>query len=281
MKNKALILALIGWQVLHGAAEGSGIWARLFGAFSSSVRPAQVSLVDPNTGELDPITKEDILSKVRQTRGDLVAQLRVMAKEMGVPLKEIRHPSLGRLDWFSLTPHEYSDAETKECNTFKIHLMPKLYSIDFIYDVAARLLTNPVLLENVQSSKFQAHNVGQHITQETMKSYSDVPPFVVLYTFSKEKAQNVLNEVYKLFKNVPGSGIRPRFNGKLNDLIWFAQGNANTKYPESDPNYYNPENEKISYEEPYRIYCSPDFPVSGTNHHLVHPETGEDLVSIE
>lgn len=167
-----------------------------------------------------------------------------------------------------------------ECDTYKIHLMPKHYSLDFIYYVAKELLNNPLLKDAIRSAKFQFAPLGQTIAQseESVGPSNDVTPLVVLYASGKENAQNALNEIYKQFGNIEGSGIRPRFNGKVNDLIWFAQGNANYKFQPGHPDYIIPPHE-VRYEEPDRIYCAPNFPTPDVNHYLQHPATGKTITS--
>ena len=37
-----------------------------------------------------------------------------------------------------------------------------------------------------------------------------------------DKPQELLNYLYPAVKDIPGSGIHPRFNAKVSDLIWVA-----------------------------------------------------------
>lgn len=271
MKKITLIICLSYLQAQ--CASDSGWLARFAGyfKFGSSLMPAKTDL-------LDPMMRTDILGASITTRGTTLDKLRKMAKLMGRPLEEIGQG--GRVDWFSFTPNKITSVPN-ECNTYKIHLMPKNYSFDFIYDVAAQLLTNEILKENVPSAKFQIYHIGEkNLTEEIMraKDASDtVAPLVALYCTSRDQAQKVLNEIYRLFGHIEGSGVRPRFNGKVTDLIWFAQGNANYKFDPSNPSYIA-QPQGVQYEEPYRIYCASEE--SPNPNYLYHPETGEALTSI-
>lgn len=108
-------------------------------------------------------------------------------------------------------------------------------------------------------------------------SYKDgkgnVVPQAVFYIIDgKEAAQKVLNTLYFLFKkeNISGSGTRPRFNAKVNDLIWVAQGNGDYKEGASYSQLY---------EQPLKAYYRSDISGQQENYHLKHPETGQELIN--
>lgn len=78
----------------------------------------------------------------------------------------------------------------------------------------------------------------------------------------KEAAQYVLDIVYKLFKNKSGLGITPRFNAKVTDLIYWAQGNADDKLIPVHAEYF---------EEPDKICYRADISGNYVDYYLKNP----------
>ena len=93
-------------------------------------------------------------------------------------------------------------------------------------------------------------------------------PKVVIYAFGKENTQRILNGIYQQFKDVPGLGFEPRYNAKVNDLIWVAQGDGDNKVDRYE----------AYYEMPGRVYYRPDITGKPQNYHLLHPETGKEII---
>jgi hypothetical protein len=151
-------------------------------------------------------------------------------------------------------------------HTYKIHLMPM--SEDF-YKTAViffkNLRDNPTLRTLITSFKIR---VEDNIIKQAGKPDIVMALFVIYPAVGKENAQQLLNMMYPLFNTeVHGSGQRPRWNARVNDLIWIAQGDGEYKNDE-DKEYY----------EPNRIYYRADITGDKKNYHLVHPETGKELI---
>lgn len=56
-------------------------------------------------------------------------------------------------------------------------------------------------------------------------------PRIVLYAENKKAAQAILNKIYNAFPNANelGEDLTPRYNQKVNNLIYYAQGSADIK----------------------------------------------------
>lgn len=146
---------------------------------------------------------------------------------------------------------------------YKIHLMPaaNVNLMDVVLKIRKVIDSNPGL---IKVFKIYAHTYKQKdITEQ-----AEIAPIVVIYAQGKENAQKVLNKIYETFKNVPGLNIQPRYNARVNDLIWVAQGNGNDK---SDQYAHY-------YEQPDRVYYRSDITGTKQNYHLIHPETGKEIV---
>ncbi len=152
---------------------------------------------------------------------------------------------------------------------YKIHLMPKDAN-DFMIileQFLKALGTNPALQKAVNTLKvrsdFDFEENPQILKEKLTKEYgNEVPPIMVIApSLGKENAQLVLDAVYNLFKDIKGLDLTPRFNEKITDLIYYAQGNGDDKI--ARPEYFT--DDKILYK--------PDF-VSEKNpqdYHLRNP----------
>jgi len=108
---------------------------------------------------------------------------------------------------------------------YKIHLMP--FDDDIVtimHDLLVRISDEPKLQQAVDRFKV-------HATTDAIQRSDDTyfPIFVIYCHAGKDAAQYVLNEVYALFKHMPGLDITPRFNRKITSLIYYAQGDGNRK----------------------------------------------------
>ncbi len=72
---------------------------------------------------------------------------------------------------------------------------------------------------------------------------------VIYPAFGKAQAQKALDKLYLLFRDIKGSGIRPRFSAQVNDLIWIVQGDS----------LYKTEQYASFYEAPHRVYYRSDI----------------------
>lgn len=157
-----------------------------------------------------------------------------------------------------------ADATRELVKTYKIHLMPdeNIDATEILIKLDKALKSDPELSAAVQTFK-----ILYNPTQQGGVNFARV----VIYANGKEHAQRILNALYKnnSIRDIKGSGIRPRFNGKVNDLIWVAQGDGDYK----DGIY------KEYYEQPALIYYNPGITGKQENYHLVHPETKKEIVN--
>lgn len=105
----------------------------------------------------------------------------------------------------------------------------------------------------------------------------DQLPQIVIYAYGKEDAQNILNFLFKHFKDEPGAKDEngkcypPRYNGKVTDLIWIAQGNGDDKKKGSNSEFFEPN--KIYFSQKVADFIN----VKHESFFLRHPETDEIL----
>lgn len=114
------------------------------------------------------------------------------------------------------------------------------------------LEANPLLQEIIASFKVKDNldfqESSQALKDALIAKYEidKVPPIIVIYpTIGKENAQFALDSIYALFKNVEGLDLTPRFNEKITNLIYYAQGNANEKMDTLGEKYFT--EDKIVY----------------------------------
>ncbi len=153
---------------------------------------------------------------------------------------------------------------TKELvKTYKIHLMPdeNMDATEVLIRLDKALRSDPELSAAVQTFK-----ILYNPTQQGGVNFARV----VIYANGKEHAQRILDALYRnnIIRSIKGSGIRPRFNGKVNDLIWIAQGDGD--YKEGIYKEY--------YEQPALIYYHSGITGKRENYHLVNPETKKEIV---
>lgn len=147
---------------------------------------------------------------------------------------------------------------------YKIHLMPKEDPTIIIVKLLQALKNDPELQSLIAAFKV--------IAADTIFRGDTVYPIVVMYpTSGKANTQKALNKLYAVFKNDSGLGVPPRYNAKVTDLIWIAQSDSHIK---SKKEY------ESSFEQPGRVYYSKDFTGKdkNENYHLIHPETGKEIV---
>ncbi len=108
---------------------------------------------------------------------------------------------------------------------YKIHLMP---SPEYVMGVTRRLCEtlrdNPELDEATAGFKVK-------LNDETTIGEQTLPLIVIYAMLGKDNAQMVLDTVYNLFPEHDrmGSGINPRDNRKVNNLIYWAQSGGDLK----------------------------------------------------
>ena len=164
---------------------------------------------------------------------------------------------------------------------YKIHLMPK--DEDFlqaILDLCHEIKINPILQETISSVKVkkiilesdkeyqkEVDQKAKHAGSQAI--WQDVPKIVIYIGNGQVAAQKALNEIYRIFKDRPGIGRTPRFNAKITNFIYFAQGDRTEKYKPSNQQYF---------EQPKMIYYKRDVTGKPENYHLIHPVTGREIV---
>jgi len=118
---------------------------------------------------------------------------------------------------------------------YKIHLMPQKDEIPLVlFILICELMKRTELYNNMFDFKFciPCPPVGKE----------DPVPTIILYPLlNKLSAQTVLNIVYKLFKDtgIKGTGVVPRYNQKVTDLLYWAQGNGGEKNENKYKNYFD------------------------------------------
>lgn len=128
---------------------------------------------------------------------------------------------------------------------YKIHLMPRNNFLSIAQKLVRALKNDEKLQELIFEFKFLKVENLKKITedepQEDIKieiirghalltKRKVVAPLVVIYPSSgKENVQKALNKLYEIFKGTPGIDVAPRYNEKITDLIFVAQGNASEK----------------------------------------------------
>lgn len=159
---------------------------------------------------------------------------------------------------------------------YKIHLMPKdedLYAISkmFIEEIKTNTLLQQLIgtvkIKAVTTPDEQLHkeaaikNMSENQKADWRETdYYDLPRIVIYVGGGREAAQKVLNEIYRIFKNVEGMNRGSGFNQRVTSLIYFAQGNREDKIKE----FWN-------FFEPSLIYYRADVTGTHEDYHLTIP----------
>jgi hypothetical protein len=165
---------------------------------------------------------------------------------------------------------------------YKIHCMPRSIS-DFLYKLFDLLERNKEISTKISCIKY-AVTLNQ-TTDITPVEYGYLNhPLIVIYVYGHDDTQEVLNQLYAAFKDEPGRGYQPRFNARVTDLIWVAQGHGDEKgrYLLGNDKKLNPQ---MYWDLPNRIYFSravaKNLKIPHEQFYLHHPITGEVLNSPE
>ncbi len=146
--------------------------------------------------------------------------------------------------------------------TYKIHLMP----IDVLDEIVMLIRLYELIQKDKDfSSRLKTFKILINPYQQKDITYAKV----VIYASGKENAQKMLNSIYAKFKNMVGLDIAPRYNAKVTDLIWIAQGDGDYKLEQPFISYY---------ESPLRVYYRADITGAAQNYHLINPETGKEII---
>lgn len=148
----------------------------------------------------------------------------------------------------------WNEADKKlAVQNYKIHLMPKSEDMPLILvRLLEEIKKNASFASSLDTFKIKT------AFERQVDSQGNVMPLVVIYPKSgKQNAQVALNTIYNLFKDMHGLDKVPRYNQKVTDLIYYAQGDAD---------YKNKAELKDYFEQPGMIHYKSDFVVPG------HPE---------
>jgi len=157
-------------------------------------------------------------------------------------------------------------------NQYKIHLMPQ--SFDQMITIIETILTNKDMKKYIDTMKFRAraskNNYPILLTdlRDEPNEFKRYPILVIYPGGTKKEAQELLNLLYNKFGYLEGADITPRFNKKINSLIYYSQGDSDhkignfTKYFDAgtDLVFYDPEKFGLSYNSddsnPFEL-CNP------------------------
>lgn len=192
---------------------------------------------------------------------------------------------------------------------YKIHLMPEHNDVaDIIYTLMQAQLkkyniyqTNDTNLGGlIQQFKVMYANQWK----ETSEQNNQLPYIVIYPGDGKVVAQALLDRLYVLLEKFKGINIAPRFNAKVNDLIWIAQSDSDHKKTLKESEQFKNKIEPYYrfFELPNMVYYSSYFPTTGqentpagkhyaelyeyyrkeglldnTTHYLLHPKTREPI----
>lgn len=113
---------------------------------------------------------------------------------------------------------------------YKIHFQPKEDKVvEVVNRILKKIYNDPLLLIHIGELKFMTH-LGIREQEPDL-------PIVVVYIkplngYSPSEIQNIVNRILNVFvdefkdHDILGTGIDPRYNHKINNLIYYAQGHG-------------------------------------------------------
>lgn len=148
--------------------------------------------------------------------GGTVEDFRVAAEKLSQPMYFIRPEAF--------SPGIAERAAEALAQEYKIHLMPKSEYTPFVVEQLLKAMkTDPELRSSISQIK---------VINDDKKERDEVMPSIVIYTqLGKEQAQRALDRVYahlEPYANL-GDNRTPRYNQKVNDLIYYAQSGGDWK----------------------------------------------------
>lgn len=167
-----------------------------------------------------------------------------------------------REELIKIADDEWKEIANSLVTEYKIHLMPQGDPTLTIITLLTLLKKDPELQNVIAAFKVMA-------TDKLVVNGVYFPRIVIYPAQGKENAQKALNKLYIGLKDIKGLGVRPRYNAKVNDLIWVAQGDSNYK---NQPSY------QLYFEAPEFRYFKPNLTGKTANYHLVNPETGKEII---
>jgi len=125
-------------------------------------------------------------------------------------------------------------------NLYKIHLMPFKDDIPIVlFMLICELIKRHDLWTYIGRTFIIQHNfsiaIKFNITEpekgqrDRSRQVGNIPTIVIYVENGISAAQKVLNSIYNLFRNRPGTDITPRWNKRITSLIFWAQGDGDVK----------------------------------------------------
>lgn len=151
-------------------------------------------------GSLDPECSYDFLFEL--PRSEQFEQLKQKYKGLGVQKREAMK----------------KEAISVLANEFKIHLMPKKAQAVSVFDK---------VLELVDESKLETFTVKIRLDYDSFSSNPEqIMPIIVIYVYGADRATKALAVLKKEFEGLEGIDKTPRFNEKVNSLLYWAGGDG-------------------------------------------------------
>lgn len=147
---------------------------------------------------------------------------------------------------------------------YKIHLMPLENVAENVFLDLAKLIKDvPAFQTTIKAFKIKCEDYKK------LKEDGHIPKIVIYVEAGKKEAQFVLDALYKKFGHEPGyTGYNPRYNERVTDMIWFAQGDGDAKW--SFPDLFEPgDDTTYSGKVYYRSDLTPEGAKGG--YYLINP----------
>lgn len=207
-----------------------------------------------------PTDENAILKGIREDR-----RVKALA-DLDEIIKKLQHSrDVKKDEYIKIAKNEWQEVANSIVQEYKIHLMPQGDLTPTIVTLLTMLKNDPELQNLIAAFKVM-------ITDKVAVNGVYYPRIVVYPAKGKDNAQRALNKLYLGLKNINGLGIRPLFNAKVTDLIWIAQGDSGYKKYTAYKPYF---------EQPELIYFRSDLTGKEENYHLIHPETGKEIIYIK
>jgi hypothetical protein len=146
---------------------------------------------------------------------------------------------------------------------YKIHLMPQQSNFETVLFLLFQALkNNPELQNKVAAIKLlkEATCTKSGLTETAVDASKQVfAPLIIYPSDGKENAQFVLDTLKNILKGQAGLNVTPRYNRKVNSLIYYAQGGGDYKtanfkdYYEDDFVHYKPDFVETGVMQDYRL----------------------------
>ncbi len=159
-------------------------------------------------------------------------------------------------------------AKTREDLKNKVPLFAQEYRINLMPSGDLAPVLNQLLeaLNTDKELQKLIYSIGVLVYPDYKFNDGIFPRIIIFPTAGRLQAQQALDKIFNLFKNVQGLNITPDYNARVNDLIWVSQGDPQER-----------EEEYPYFQGPGKIYYNPNFTGIHKEYFLRHPETGEKL----